>query len=86
MRWKAKLVDYYMKVPLSWREGIWRAGLALTAVTSALFGFVVWQSPELLMGLPRERMSPIEVMTHHDDVKPELYELMEEYFLSLIHI
>ena len=69
-----------MKVPKSWREGAWRIGVGLTAISSLTFGFTIWQSPELLMGLPRERMSPVEVMAHHDNVKPEVYELMGDFF------
>lgn len=80
MQWKSKLVDYYMKVPQSWREGFWRVGIGLTGLSSLLFGFVVWQRPELLTGIPRERTSPIEVMSHHEEIKDELYELMQQYF------
>ena len=80
MHWKSRLVEYYMKVPKSWREGVWRFSIGVTAIGSLLFSFVVWQRPELLMGIPRERMSPIEVMSHHDDVKDKIYELMQEYF------
>lgn len=82
MSWKEKLVDHYMKVPKGWREGFWRVGVGLTAITSLMFGFVIWQRPELLMGLPRDRMSPIEVMSHNDEVKGELYELMQQYFYA----
>ena len=80
MRWKEKLVEYYMKVPKGWKEGAWRIGVGLTALSSLLFGFTIWQRPELLMGLPRDRMSPIEVMAHHDNVKEEVYELMQSFF------
>ncbi len=71
-----------MKVPKTWREGFWRVGIGLTAISSLLLGFVVWQRPELLMGVPRERKSPIEVMSAHPKVKDELYKLMQEYFYS----
>lgn len=55
-------------------------GIGLTGLSSLLFGFVVWQRPELLTGIPRERTSPIEVMSHHEEIKDELYELMQQYF------
>lgn len=80
MQWKARLVDYYMKVPKSWREGFWRVGVGVTAISSLLFGFVIWQRPELLMGLPKERMSPIERMAADKSIKERLYEMMQEYF------
>ena len=80
MSWKEKLVDHYMKVPQGWREGFWKLSLGITAISSLMFGFVIWQRPELLMGIDRERMSPIEVMTRHKEVKDELYGLMQQYF------
>ena len=82
MRWKSRLVEYYMKVPKSWREGVWRFGVGITAIGSLMFSFVIWQRPELLMGIPRDRMSPIEVFTHYEDTKDDVYELMQSWFFS----
>ena len=82
MTWKSKLVDYYLKVPQTWREGSWRVGVGVTAISSLMIGFVVWQRPELLMGAERDRTSPIEVMSSYEGVKEELYELMQEYFYT----
>lgn len=84
MKWKERIVDsvveYYLKVPSSWKAGAWRVGVALTAISSLLFGFTVWQRPELLMGLPRDRRSPIELMVNDDVIRDEIYELMQEFF------
>lgn len=82
MSWKEKLVEHYMKVPKGWREGFWKVGVGVTAISSLMFGFIVWQRPELLMGVERDRMSPIEVMSHHEGVKSEVYELMQSYFYT----
>ena len=81
-RWKEKLVRAYMTVPANWKEAAWKAGIALTAISSALFGFVVWQRPELLMGIPRNRQSPIEIMAGEGTIKETVYELMQEFFYS----
>ena len=84
--WKEQLIRTILKaynnVPKTWRETAWKAGVGLTAVSSCLFGFVVWQSPELLMGLPRSRMSIIEIMSHHEDIKGETYAMMADFFFS----
>ena len=82
MRWKSLLVEYYMKVPKTWREGVWRFGVGVTAIGSLMFSFVIWQRPELLMGIPRERMSPIEVFAHHEGTKEKVYKLMQDWFFS----
>lgn len=82
MSWKEKLVESYMKVPKGWKEGLWRGSVGITAISSLLFGFVLWQTPELVTGVERDRMSPVEVMSHHEGVKPELYELMQSYFYT----
>lgn len=79
-RWKEKLVQAYMTVPANWKEAAWKTGIALTAISSALFGFVVWQRPELLTGIPRNRQSPIEIMSGESRVKEAIYELMQEFF------
>lgn len=80
VNWKSQVASAYLKVPKSWREGIWRACIGLTAISSLMLGFVIWKRPELLMGLPRDRRSPIEVMSMHPEVKEQLYKLMQEYF------
>ena len=69
-----------MKVPKSLKEGVWRVGIGATAISSLLFGFTVWQRPELLIGIPRERRSPVEIMAHYDGVKDKIFEQMEEFF------
>lgn len=82
MSWKEKLIESYMKVPKGWKEGLWRGSVGITSISSLLFGFVLWQIPELVTGVERDRMSPVEVMAHHEEVKPELYELMQAYFYT----
>ena len=82
MRWKSRLVEYYMNVPKSWREGVWRVGVGITAIGSLMVSFAIWQRPELLMGIPRERMSPIEVFARHKAIKEIVYELMQSWFFS----
>lgn len=82
MRWKSRLVDYYMKVPKSWREGAWRLGIGVTALSSLMFGFTVWHRPELLMGLERSKMSPVAIFSNYEDTKEQVYTLMQQFFFQ----
>jgi len=71
-----------MRVPENWKAGAWRIGVGLTAISSLLFGFVVWQRPELLMGIPSNRQSPVERMASNSNIRDEVFELMQEYFFE----
>lgn len=80
MAWKEYLAKAYTTVPKSWKELGWKIGVAMTAISSMLFGVVVWREPSLLLGVPIERRSPIERMAEDPTIKDGVYKLMQEFF------
>ena len=82
MSWKEQLVKAYVKVPKSLREAAWRTGVFLMASTSALTGFYLWKNPQVILGIPTARQSPVERITRDEGIKVEIYELMENYFYN----
>lgn len=83
MSWKEQLVKAYMTVPKSLKEGLWKVGLGMMAVTSILTGFYLWRNPyQIFLGVPLERRSPVEVIAGDEGLKEKVYELMEQFFYS----
>ena len=82
MSWKEHLAKAYTTVPKSWKEFGWKISVGLTAISSLMFGFVVWRQPDLLLGIPLERRSPIERMASDPKIREEVYTLLESFFFD----
>jgi len=82
MSWKEQLAKAYTTVPKSFKELSWRLAVVVMALTSALTGHYLWKNPQILIGIPIERQSPVERLVGNDDLRIEVYELMERFFYS----
>ena len=80
MSWKEQLAKAYTTVPNSWKEFAWKASVAMMAITSTLTGFYMWKNPQILIGIPSERQSPVERLAGNDSVRQQVYQMMERYF------
>lgn len=80
MSWKEQLAKAYTTIPQTWRELTWRIGVAAMAITSTLTGFYLWKNPQILIGIPRDRQSPVERLAGNRSLKSKVYELMSEWF------
>lgn len=82
MSWKDTVAKAYTTVPKSVKEAIWKIGVGVTVISSLLTGFAIWRNPTLLLGLPLERQSVVERLSHEGEVRRAVYQLMQEYFFS----
>ena len=82
MTWKEQLAKAYTTVPHSWRELAWKVCIAGMAITSTLTGFYLWKHPQILIGIPTERQSPVERLAGNDDLRRQVYTMMERYFYA----
>lgn len=82
MSWKEQLAKAYTTIPHTWKEAAWKLGVAAMAITSTLTGFYLWKNPQILIGIPLERQSPVERMAGNDGMRREVYSLMEGFFYS----
>lgn len=80
MDWKEKIVATYSSLPRNAAEAMWRIVILTVAVMSTLTGIVVWRSPSLILGTPREQRSPFALIASDDDLRGEVFELMEKFF------
>ena len=80
MSWKEQLAQAYTTVPHSWRELAWRLCVAGMAITSSMTGFYLWKNPQILIGIPAERQSPVERLAGNKDLREQVYDLMERFF------
>lgn len=82
MSWKEVVAKAYTTVPKNFREGFWKISIAGMAISSLLTGFVVWKNPEIIVGIPIERRSPVERLAHDNSIKDVVYGLMEDFFYN----
>lgn len=82
MSWKEQLAKAYTTVPHSWKEFTWRICVATMAITSTLTGFYLWKNPQIIIGIPAERQSPIERLAGNEDLRKTVYQAMERFFYS----
>lgn len=82
MTWKEQLAKAYTTVPHSWKELAWKVCVAGMAITSTLTGFYLWKNPQILIGIPTERQSPVERLAGNDDLRRQVYLMMEGYFYA----
>lgn len=80
MDWKEKIVATYASLPKSAAEAAWRVTILAVAVMSTLTGIVVWRNPDIILGTPRDQRSPFELLATDDDLRRQVYELMERFF------
>ena len=52
------------------------------AITSTLTGFYLWRNPQILIGIPLDRQSPVERMAGSDRIRQEVYAMMERFFYN----
>lgn len=79
MSWKEQLAKAYTTVPDNWRELVWKISVAVMAITSTFTGFYVWRNPQILIGIPPERQSPVERLAD-DDLRQRVYAVMSRFF------
>ncbi len=82
MSWKEQLAKAYTTVPHSWREFAWKICVAGMAITSTLTGFYLWKHPQILIGIPSERQSPVERLAGNEDIREDVYTMMEGFFYA----
>ena len=82
MSWKDTVAKAYTTVPKNFREAAWKIGIGLTVVSSLLTGFAIWRVPSSIMGIPLERQSMVERLAHDEELKDQVYELMQQYFYT----
>jgi hypothetical protein len=52
------------------------------AATSTLTGFYLWKNPQILIGIPRDRQSPVERMAGNKSIQENVYEIMAKWFFT----
>ena len=82
MSWKEQLAKAYTTVPHSWKEFTWRVCVAAMAITSTLTGFYLWKNPQIIIGIPAERQSPVERLAADKGMREAVYQMMEDFFYS----
>ncbi len=82
MSWKEQIAKAYTTVPKSWKEAAWKVGVGLMAITSTMTGFYLWKNPQILIGIPHERQSPVERLAVNDAARKQIFRLMEQFFYS----
>lgn len=80
MDWKEKIVATYAALPKTAAEAAWRVTILTVAVMSTLTGIVVWRNPDIILGTPRNERSPLELLAADDNLRRQVYELMERFF------
>ena len=61
---------------------MWRLGVAAMAITSTLTGFYIWKNPHILIGIPKDRQSPVERLAGNKPLRERIYSLMSEWFYA----
>lgn len=82
MSWKEQLVKAYTDIPTTWRDLAWKVSVAAMAITSTLTGFYLWKNPQILIGIPKNRQSPVERMAGNKSTQKSVYELMAKWFFT----
>ena len=80
MDWKSKIVATYSALPKTAAEAIWRITILTVAVMSTLTGIVVWRNPDIILGTPRDQRSPLELLAGDENLRRQVYELMDRFF------
>ena len=80
MDWKEKIVATYSSLPKSAAEALWRIVILTVAVMSTLTGIVVWRNPDIVLGTPRNERSPFDLIASDEDLRRQVFELMERFF------
>ena len=80
MDWKEKIVATYAALPKTAAEGLWRIAILTVAVMSTLTGIVIWRNPNIILGTPRNQRSPLELLASDNDLRRQVYDLMERFF------
>lgn len=80
MTWKEQLAKAYTTIPQTWRELTWRVGVAIMAITSTLTGFYLWKNPQILIGIPTDRQSPVERLAGNKGLRQRVYNLLARWF------
>jgi len=50
------------------------------AITSTLTGFYLWKHPQIIVGIPTDRQSPVERLAGNKPLRTKVYELMSNWF------
>ena len=82
MSWKDTLAKAYTTVPKSWRDLAWKFTTGTIVLSSLLTGFVIYQNPEILIGIPVPRRSPVERLAQDPSIKEAVWGLMETFFYN----
>lgn len=80
MDWKEKIVATYAALPKTAAEAVWRVTILTVAIMSTLTGIVIWRNPDIILGTPRNERSPLELLAADDNLRKQVYELMERFF------
>lgn len=81
MSWKEQLAKAYTTVPENWKELAWKISVAFMAIVSTFTGFYVWRNPQIVIGIPIERQTPVERLAD-DDLRKRVYDLMSRFFYA----
>lgn len=82
MSWKEQLAKAYTTIPRTWKEAVWKLGIAAMAITSTLTGFYLWKHPQIIVGIPIDRQSPVERLAGNKGLRERVYNLMSEWFYT----
>lgn len=82
MSWKEQLAKAYTTIPRTWKEAVWKLGIAAMAITSTLTGFYLWKHPQIIVGIPIDRQSPVERLAGNKGLRERVYNLMSEWFYA----
>ena len=82
MSWKEQLAKAYTTIPQTWKEAVWKLGVAAMAITSTLTGFYLWKHPQIIVGIPTDRQSPVERLANNKPLRARVYELMSNWFYA----
>ena len=82
MTWKEQLAKAYTTVPTTLKEFAWKTSLLGFALSAALMGIALWKNPNVVLGTPIAEQSLIERLARNEDIKKEVYELMEKFFYT----
>ena len=80
MDWKEKIVATYSPLPKNAAEALWRITILTVAVMSTLTGIVVWRNPNIVLGTPRNQRSPFELIASDENLRRQVFDLMERFF------
>jgi hypothetical protein len=80
LTWKEQLAKAYTTVPATLKELAWKTSLLGFALSAALMGIALWKNPNVVLGTPTAEQSLIERLARNENIKEDVYELMDRFF------